>query len=88
VSDKLLISIRKNDTGEVRQYEGDFGPWEEHSDYIWTDGNYGCDCNRANFFVRAGGGIVHDILAAPCGDGAYSIKVEDAATHEVRVNEL
>ena len=27
--------------------------WDEGSDYLWTDGNYSCDCNRELFFCRA-----------------------------------
>lgn len=39
------ITIRKNSTGEVRTVPCGLG-WYEHSLFFWTDGNFGCDCNR------------------------------------------
>lgn len=44
-----------------------------YSDYIWLEGNYGCDCNRWLFFERGKG---HDpdldeALQGKCGEGAY-----------------
>lgn len=49
------VEIRNNATGEVRRYYDDyFNPDPETgSRYIWTEGNYGCDCNRSLFFARA-----------------------------------
>ena len=32
--------------------------------YMWEDGNYGCDCNRSLFAQRYG----WDIPELPCGD--------------------
>jgi hypothetical protein len=33
--------------------------------FQWTEGNYGCDCNRARFFARA---AEEDDPDVPCGD--------------------
>ena len=47
------VRIRKNDSGEVRSYIDD-GEWDETGHYIWTEGNWQCDCNREHFFWIAG----------------------------------
>ena len=50
------VHIRNNATGETRIYRDDFSGSDEPFDvWQWTDGNYGCDCNRSLFFMRAGG---------------------------------
>lgn len=45
------------------------------TEYLWTDGNYGCDCTRRIFFNE------HNGLATPdnarCGSGGFSITVFD-----------
>ena len=51
---KYKVAIRENETGEIRMYE-DGGYWCGSSHFLWTDGNYACDCNREIFFLRAGG---------------------------------
>lgn len=63
------VTIRKNDTGEERSFQQD-DEWQEHSDFMWTEGNYACDCNRAIFFAEAGG---EDEPEVTCSDGKYSI---------------
>lgn len=72
------VQIRRNATGEVRtQREWQtYDPAEEGdtpSDYIWSEGNYGCDCNRHLFFHRAAG--VEPEEDCPCGDEEYSLNV-------------
>ena len=49
-------------TGERVQYRFD---WET-SEYEWTEGNYGCDCNRRLFMARAQGRPEPD--PNPCGE--------------------
>lgn len=49
-------------TGERVEYRF---PWET-SEYEWTEGNYGCDCNRRLFMARAAGRPEPD--ANPCGE--------------------
>jgi hypothetical protein len=46
------VAIRKNETGEVRICEMEV-PWGETSLFWWTEGNFGCDCNRELLFERA-----------------------------------
>ncbi|MHC4370403.1 MAG: hypothetical protein ACYSW8_22560, partial [Planctomycetota bacterium] len=44
----------------------------EGSDFWWTDGNMGCDCNRHLEFERAGGEDP-DLDDAVCGSDLYSV---------------
>jgi hypothetical protein len=77
------VAIRKNETGEVRQYRIDWD-WEtEDGDdtYWWTEGNYGCDCNRHLCFERAAESDP-DFEEAKCGDGKYSVLYADLPSGE------
>ena len=53
---KYDVHITDTTTGETRVAK-EFGDWDEDkgSYYLWSDGNFGCDCNRYLFFERAGG---------------------------------
>lgn len=48
------VLIQKNATGEIRRQHEDL-EWHEWTLYWWTDGNFGCDCNREWEFQRAAG---------------------------------
>ena len=63
------VAIRKVATGEVRIYEEALD-WP--GDYLWTDGNYGCDCNRALFFAEAGGEDRREV-DIECGETAFEV---------------
>lgn len=65
------VYIRRNADGLVHVYHYD-GPWEEHSDYMWFEGNYACDCNRYLFFQRAADEPESD--DRQCGETAYFIE--------------
>jgi hypothetical protein len=71
---EVIAHIRKNETGEVRRYADE---WEEGGAYLfqWTEGNYGCDCNRAIFFERVAGNEL-EWDEPPCGEGRYSVNLE------------
>lgn len=52
--------------------------WTDSSVFWWTEGNFGCDCNRGSSFLRAGGpGPADDPhwnnVDFDCGDTAYSV---------------
>lgn len=51
------VDIIDTSTGEKRLYRDEqFDPNPDSgSAYGWTDGNFGCDCNRHLFFARAAG---------------------------------
>lgn len=58
--------------GETREYHDE---WPdsfsgEGLEFMWTDGNYACDCNRALFWNRIKGKDDPDV---PCGDGEYVV---------------
>lgn len=84
-----VAEIRCNSTGEVREHEtheiimdGD----EDPGDYIWSDGNYSCDCNRRLFFARAAG---HDEdCDKDCSDGRYSVRVRNKKSGRVWYSEF
>lgn len=48
---------------------GEDGAWP----YIWTDGNYSCDCNRSLFIRQQ---ITLDVPELGCGDTIALIGVE------------
>jgi hypothetical protein len=75
-----IIYIRKEATKEVRTYT-DPHPWEAGSDYLWSDGNYGCDCNRHLFFERAAGHEPNE--DCECGEEAYMLRIEDDSGKEL-----
>lgn len=64
------VAIRKNETGEVVMTEHDL-EWTDGSEFWWTFGNMGCDCNRRLCFDRAKG-IEIDPEAVECGETEYS----------------
>ena len=66
------VQIRNNATGEVRACS--MGPrmeWNDGSMFWWTDGNFGCDCNRALEWHRAGGIELGDEVLE-CGHDAFT----------------
>ena len=63
------VLMRDNQTREERWCESNM-PWEDHSEFLWTEGNYGCDCNRHLLFAYAGGEESDD--AHGCGDTRYT----------------
>ena len=64
------VHITKIATGETRVLKRPEAWDPEHSDYMWSEGNYSCDCNRSIFFEEAGNVAYDDVDEAPCGDTA------------------
>lgn len=70
---KIRVTLRDTQTGDEGVYEYDNEPDPDpagedpfHGDeYLWTDGNFGCDCNRLLFIARALGRPDRDVT---CGD--------------------
>lgn len=82
---KVVAKIRRNDTGEIRDYaEGtvhlgdaftDFPTEEDEANcFWWEEGNGSCDCNRAIFFEGYKSENTY-----PCGHGAYSVNLINPA---------
>lgn len=87
---KLDIHLREVETGFSRVYEDDYEWNDEFSDYIWADGNYSCDCNRAYFLFdwgRADNGNYSSY--ADCSDNRIVIdKIVNHDTGEVLAEDL
>lgn len=87
-----IAHIRNNTTGEVRRYETvEFRrAVEQHPDTLnWSEGNYGCDCNRRLFFGYAGGSPVEYVFPSnECSTGEFSVNLEIAATGEIYYREF
>jgi hypothetical protein len=71
------VTLLDTVTGERRTY----ATWESlhggegFSDFIWTEGNYSCDCNRYLFFQYAIGACPEDVMDdAKCGDGRFRVE--------------
>lgn len=91
-ADALLFAdvvIVDKHTGEQRLHVDDTGFIVEGDNvfdairgahYMWTDGNYACDCNRSLMFARARNEDVPDV---ECGHSRYEI-IEPDWTHVVR----
>ena len=68
---KLTVHLMDTQTKETSVYEMTGG--DEFHDFIWTEGNYSCNCNRALFFAR--GRKLVEPLNRPCGEGRYLVKI-------------
>ena len=89
--------LRENASGEIRSYydETNYKGTEEElerlTDFMWTEGNYSCDCNRLLFFVRSGGEPEPTREVIVCGEGAFTLlglartgsKGQERSSHEV-----
>lgn len=67
-----VVRIRNNSTGEIRPWDSglDYDPaCHDGFIYHWTEGNFGCDCNRSNFFHR---NDEHD-YSDECGNDGYTV---------------
>lgn len=63
-----IVEIRRNADGVIRKDTSH----RYHGPLIWADGNYACDCNRADFFATADDEPDPD---QSCGDDAFSVRV-------------
>lgn len=66
------VFIKNNETLEIREYKEKLD-WDDSSEYWWTDGNMGCDCNRGICFDMANGVDV-TINEYKCGESKFSIE--------------
>jgi hypothetical protein len=79
------VHILDEQTGEVvvyksEGYDDDDEPPGTFNPFIWCDGNFSCDCNRALFFAEAAGRPRPE--DSPCTETRYRIvqivRVSDA----------
>lgn len=78
---QLFVRIRRNADGVQRVYKtSDTQEAIDGGCFIWSDGNYACDCNRGRFFAESVGEEDPDEC---CGDIRYSVRIFDADGKEV-----
>ena len=75
--DCYTMEIRCNATGDIRERTYKYGPWDYGQEWYWTEGNFGCDCNRKMEFDRAAG--IEPFESDdnyPCGTGSYAARLK------------
>lgn len=82
-----LIEITDTHTGETRILKEETKPTLGGFHYLWSEGNYSCDCNRSIFFHNAkwpseDGPSEEEMFIAKCGDGRYRVRIVEEATGE------
>lgn len=65
------VAIRNNATGEIRMHHQGHSWSDRDAFFNWTEGNYGCDCNR-EFFWRLANGEDPNLRDMDCSDGRFS----------------
>jgi hypothetical protein len=65
------VLIRRNSDRQERWQTMSNLDWDDHSVFWWTEGNFGCDCNRHMQFQRAGDEPIETDHA--CSESAYSV---------------
>jgi hypothetical protein len=91
------VEIRYNPTGEIRSIQQELNEqheWvdpparmrylDEPSCFIWEEGNYSCDCNRALFFHDRS----DEAWEQECNDVLYAVRIIDNRTGKVVYDEL
>lgn len=68
-----IVFIKNVSTGETREIPWET-PWEDHSEFLWEEGNYACDCNRELFFARVAGEPDPD---GECGNERFEVWIDD-----------
>ena len=80
---RIDVAIKQVATGKVVRYSDDSWKRERYRDidhaydcvnFMFTDGNYGCDCNRELLFYRNGEGVEPEDVE--CGRDAYLVNVK------------
>ena len=67
---RYSVEITKVETGEVRTISIPFDWEEDYSLWLWTEGNYGCDCNRELFFDNKQPGYIPE----KCGNTRFKAR--------------
>lgn len=61
--------LRRNFDGAIVEITQEFDPENE---FWWTDGNFGCDCNREIAFETITG-KAHHSYSGKCGDTRFDV---------------
>lgn len=77
---KYSVLLRRVEDGAERWFSPRWAADDAFTmNYMWEEGNYACDCNRARFFAKAGG---EEAPYIDCGNDKYeivAIRREDGA---------
>jgi hypothetical protein len=64
----------RNSDGARRIYRPDWKPtWTWSDEYWWTEGNFGCDCNRRLTWARCADPPEDEPENQECGHGEFSV---------------
>ena len=63
------VTLKDKVTGKEQTVIMD-GDWDVAADYLWTEGNFACDCNRELQFCRVAG---TEPTSLQCGDTRYEL---------------
>ncbi len=95
---KVIAHIKKVETGEIVSRDIHL-PWEDYvewggkkvgggagyvNDFLWSEGNYSCDCNRKIEFNDEYDGWSDE----PCTDGNYLANLENPKDNKVFYREF
>ena len=90
VAVRYRVEIRPVAGGPWREIPGPWEPLDHTADddddwppFIWTEGNFGCDCNRRLLYDRAAD--LEEEGNPRCGDGAYRVRLTSADGQRVEV---
>ncbi len=69
------VHLTNTKTLEERTYRMDMD-WEpaEGSEYLWSEGQFACDCNRGIFFCYAAG---ENDTGTDCGYEVFAVRITD-----------
>jgi hypothetical protein len=71
----VTVKIIDQETGQSQVLFQPDVPVEDWPPFIWEDGNYACDCNRARFFDEAAGVTRENYDHVPCTGKRYHIVI-------------
>ena len=71
----MIVTILNTKTKEKVTYQDNYMTYtkNEWPPFIWTEGNYSCDCNRELFFYRAK--HLKEPKDPKCGNSRYRVKL-------------
>lgn len=76
---KVIAHIKRLSDSEIAVHEQIWepsvqGPYEpSDAEFMWSDGNYACNCNRTLFFARARG--LSEPVELICGRDWFHVRV-------------
>ena len=82
----IIARIKDTSTGQTRTYRESRDRTTNAMVFLWSEGNFGCDCNRAIFFH--GDPDVDRGCNWPPNDNKYLVEVRDEDTAELIYSDM